>query len=282
MQVQAAKTLIRREVLRQVIAPTRVLASRMMLYYVDRAGFTRPWISVKNAIAELAEAGTIVAEDIDGTHWYRLPRVQEEKLDKARERNVPVFRAWTGALPPGAGHAEHLWRKAFALEGWVVADRPMIVECPSPDDGDAAHAEKHEIDVYATLPLEGHIIACEVRNGPGEGWVGPDVVRDWKLTRAQRNIRHHFSAMAQLGLTPMLAAPYVDPSFYYFQYQFEGVHARYLYHVFDPKDAEVAQSIRETFRIGHVWAESDPPNAFRAFVRRLPSIIEGPPQPELP
>jgi hypothetical protein len=52
-----------------------------------------------------------------------------------------------------------------------------------------------------------------VKNGPGEGWIGPDVVRDWKLSTAQRRIRHHFTAMAAGGLTPMLAAPFVDPSF---------------------------------------------------------------------
>jgi hypothetical protein len=118
-----------------------------------------------------------------------------------------------------------------------------------------------------------HAHDAQPANAPGEGWIGPDVVRDWKLTRAQRGIRHHFSAMHSLGLTPMLAAPYIDPSFYHFQTQFDGVHARYLYQVFDPHDAGIAQSIKEVFRIGHVWAEHDPPNALVQFVRRLPQII---------
>jgi hypothetical protein len=44
--------------------------------------------------------------------------------------------------------------------------------------------------------------------------------------------------------------------------------------VFDPWDAKVAAAVKETFGIGHVWAEPSPPQNFRLFVRRLPRMIE--------
>lgn len=56
-----------------MLAPSRVLMTRLMLYYVDRYGFTRPWISAKNALAELAQAGDVVPEDIDGTPLVPAP-----------------------------------------------------------------------------------------------------------------------------------------------------------------------------------------------------------------
>jgi hypothetical protein len=113
-QLQAAKSLVRREVLRQVIAPLRVLATRMVLYYVPRTkGFTRPWISVRNGVASLRESNAIVGEEIDNVLWYHLPRVKRDKLDEARQRNVPVYTAWIKSLGRGGAHAEELWRAAF-------------------------------------------------------------------------------------------------------------------------------------------------------------------------
>lgn len=273
-QLQAAKTLVRREVLRQVFAPARVVLCRMMLYYLPRyRGFDRPWISTKNAIASLEKSGAIVPEDVDGVKWYHLPRVQRDRLAAARARNVEVYDGWTASLDHGAAWAEKLWRAAFSAEGWVVPSSQVLIPCPALDDGDAVHVEQHEIDVYATLPGTIWSVACEVRSGPGEGWVGPDVVRDWKLTKAQRNIRHHFRAVSSIGLTPMLAAPFVDPSFYVFQTEYRGVHAKYLYYVFAPEDAPVAADVKDAFRIGHVWAGEEPPGAFVSYVRRLPSVL---------
>lgn len=270
-QLQAAKSLVRREVLRQVIAPLRVISARMMLYYVARRGFTRPWVSVRNAVASLAETGALVPEEIDGVLWYHLPRVKRDKLNEARGRKVPVYDAWDECLGRGGAHAEELWRIAFRQAGWVVPVKATLVRCPDP--AIATHAEDHEIDVFPSLPRR-YAVACKVKNGPGEGWVGPDVVRDFKLTKAQLNIQHHFEAMGSINLTPMLAAPFVDPSFYPFQARHDGVHAKYLYHVFNPADAGVAQSVKETFKIGHVWAQDEPPGNFERFVVRLPDLID--------
>lgn len=44
--------------------------------------------------------------------------------------------------------------------------------------------------------------------------------------------------------------------------------------MFNPKDAEVAAAVKETFHIGHVWAKPPPPQNFQAFVRRLPEMID--------
>jgi hypothetical protein len=248
-----------------------VIAARAMLYYVPRyKGFSRPWVSVKNAIASLADDGAIVPEDVAGTRWYHLPRVKAKKLADVREAKIAVYRAWDAALGRAGTHAEVLWRLAFRQADWVVPIKPTLVPCPDP--AGSSHASEHEIDVFATLPGR-YSVACEVKNGPGEGWLGPDIIRDVKLTDAQKNIRHHFRSMAALGLTPMLAAPFVDPSFYPFQAQHNGVHARYLYHVFHPTDAATASLVREVFRIGHVWSEPEPPPNFHAFVQRLPGVL---------
>lgn len=284
-QLQAAKSLVRREVLRQVIAPLRVIATRMVLYYVPRTkGFTRPWISVRNAVAGLRESGAIVGEEIDDVLWYHLPRVKRDKLDEARQRNIPVYAAWIKSLGRGGAHAEELWRAAFRGAGWIVPVKQTLVPCPDP--AKSTHKKDHEIDVFASLPAQ-YSVACEVRNGIGEGWVGPDVVRDFKLTKAQMNIRHHFEAMSSLGMTPMLAAPFVDPSFYPFQARHDGIHAKYLWNVFHPSDVAVAQTVKEVFRIGHVWASEEPPDNFGRFVARLPDMIDkirlaGHPWEELP
>ncbi len=271
-QLQAAKTLVRREVLRQVYVPLRVIAARLMLYYIPHyEGFDRPWISVRNAVSALRDSGAIVPENMGGENWYHLPRAKPEKLQLARERKPPVYNAWTTALPRGGGHAEVLWRAAFEDEGWVVPDRAVQVRCPDPSR--ALHTERHEIDVYATLGGS-YTVACEVKNGAAEGWVDPQLPSKVKITKQQLMVLHHFEAMDAMSLVPMLAAPFVDPSFYRFQARHGGVHARYLYHVFDPRDAEVAAAVKETFRIGHVWAEPSPPQNFRLFVRRLPEMIE--------
>jgi hypothetical protein len=247
-------------------------------------GFTRPWVSVRNAVASLSNTGGIVPEEIDGIVWYHLPRVKRAKLDEARDRNVPVYTAWADCLGRAGAHAEELWRVAFRNAGWVVPVKATLVPCPEPTN--ATHTADHEIDVLATLPAQ-YAVACEVKNGPGEGWVGPDVVRDYKLTRAQKNVRHHFEAMASLHMTPMLAAPFVDPSFYPFQARHDGVHAKYLYHVFHPSDADTAQAVKDAFRIGHVWSSENPPANFGGFVDRLPGVIDkilsaGHPWEELP
>jgi hypothetical protein len=271
-QLQAAKSLVRREVLRQVIAPLRVIATRMVLYYVPRTkGFTRPWVSVRNAVPSLSKAGAIVSEQIDGVPWYHLPRVKRDKLDEARDRKVPIYAAWTGCLGRGGAQAEELWRLAFRGAGWIVPLKATLIPCPNPKG--ASHAEDHEIDVFASLPGR-YTVACEVKNGPAEGWIDPDVVQDLRLTGAQLNVRHHFEAMNSLGMTPMLAAPFVDPSFYPFQARHGGVHAKYLYHVFHPSDAAVAQAVKDVFRIGHIWASDEPPANFGAFIARLPNVID--------
>jgi len=243
-----------------------------MLYYIPHyKGFDRPWISVRNAVTALRNSGAIVPEKASDENWYHLPRTKPEKLQLARETKPPVYNAWSNALSRGGGHAEVLWRAAFEAEGWVVPDKAVQVLCP--DSSRALHTERHEIDVYATLGGS-YTVACEVKNGPAEGWVDPELPSDVKLTKQQRMVLHHFEAMNKMGLVPMLAAPFVDPSFYRFQARHGGVHARYLYHVFDPRDAEVAAAVKDTFRIGHVWAESSPPQNFRLFVRRLPEMIE--------
>ena len=271
-QLQAAKTLVRREVLRQVYVPLRVIAARLMLYYIPHyKGFDRPWISVRNAVAALRDSGAIMPEKVGDENWYHLPRTKPEKLQLARETQPPVYNAWSNVLPRGGGHAEVLWRLAFEAEGWVVPDKAVQVRCPH--SSRALHAERHEIDVYATLGRS-YTVACEVKNGAAEGWVDPELPSEVKLTKQQHMVLHHFEAMNELGLVPMLAAPFVDPSFYRFQARHGGVHARYLYHVFDPRDAKVAAAVKETFRIGHVWAEPSPPQNFRLFVRRLPQMIE--------
>jgi hypothetical protein len=48
-------------------------------------------------------------------------------------------------------------------------------------------------------------------------------------------VLHHFEAMDEMNLVPMLAAPFVDPSFYPFQARHGGVHARYLYTCSTPR-----------------------------------------------
>jgi hypothetical protein len=243
-----------------------------MLYYIPHyKDFDRPWISVRNAINELSERGAIVAEKVGGAEWYHLPRVKPEKLQLARETKPPIYNAWSEALNRGGGHAEVLWRAAFEAEGWVVPDKAVRVRCP--DSSQALHTERHEIDVSATLGGS-YAVACEVKNGPGEGWVDPELPSEGKLSRQQQMVLHHFQAMDEMDLVPMLAAPYVDPSFYPFQARYGGIHARYLYHVFDPRNAEVAAAVKETFHIGHVWAEPSPPQNFQAFVRRLPEMID--------
>lgn len=80
--------------------------------------------------------------------------------------------------------------------------------------------------------------------------------------------------MSTLGMTPMLAAPFVDPSFYPFQARHDGIHAKYLWNVFHPSDAAVAQTVKEVFRIGHVWAKEEAPDNFERFVARLPDMID--------
>jgi hypothetical protein len=244
-----------------------------MLYYIPQyKGFDRPWISVRNAVRELSESGTIAAETVGETDWYHLPRVKPKKLQLARETNPPVYDAWTKTLNHGrsGGHAETLWRTAFEDEGWVVPNKGLKVRCPNPSR--ALHADLHEIDVLAIRGI--YTVACEVKNGAAEGWVDPELPSEEKLKRQQQQVLHHFEAMDEMGLVPMLAAPFVDPSFYPFQARHGGVHASYLYHVFDPRDAKVAAAVKETFRIGHVWAKPSPPQNFRLFVRRLPQMIE--------
>jgi len=74
-----------------------------------------------------------------------------------------------------------------------------------------------------------------VKNGPGEGWVDPELPSGGKLSRQQQMVLHHFEAMDEMNLVPMLAAPFVDPSFYPFQARHGGVHARYLYTCSTPR-----------------------------------------------
>jgi hypothetical protein len=210
-QLQAAKTLVRREVLRQVYAPLRVISVRLMLYYIPQyKGFDRPWVSVRNAVAELRNSGAIVPEKVGDENWYHLPRAKPEKLQLARETKPPVYNAWSTALRRG-GHAEVLWRAAFEAEGWVVPDKAVKVLCPDPPP--TLHTERHEIDVFAILPGL-YTVACEVKNGPSEGWVDPELPSEVKLTKQQHMVLHHFEAMDEMGFVPMLAAPFVDPSFY--------------------------------------------------------------------
>lgn len=274
-EIRAARTLVRREVLRQVLAPDRVVISRLVLYYLTkRLDFQRPWMSAKNALYRLANEERIVSEDIDGTKWYRLPRVSRAKLDAALETKPPLYDAWTHALQASGSHAEDLWRQAFRDEGWVVPIGNPRLLCPLPDDPEGAHSSEHELDVWATYPARGYTVACEVKNRANEGWIDPDVVSEARRNRSMASIRHHFRSMAAIGLTPMLAAPFVDPSFYAFQATYQGVHARYLYHVFAPEYAATAERVKAEFRIGHVWASEGPPPNFRKFVRRLPPLLD--------
>lgn len=274
-QERAAKPLVRREVLRQVLAPSRVLVSRVLLYYVPRySGFSRPLMSVQNALTGLEGNGTLTVERHADAKWYRLPNVKKEKLERARAEKVPVYEEWNNAHQRAGDHAESLWRSAFRAEGWTVPPHRVRFVCPQPEDPDATHSQEHEVDVHAYRPDTGWAVACEVKNGLGEGWLGPNIVQDRKLNKQERAVRHHFAAMPELGLVPMLAAPLVDGSFYAFQNEYGGVHARYLYHVFDPSDAELAGKVRGQFRLGHVWAEREPPGNFRHFARRLPELLE--------
>lgn len=274
-QLQAAKPLVRREVLRQVLAPARVLIPRLLLYYLPRyRDFTRPLMSVQNALTALEESGKIRVERHADAKWYRLPNVKPDRLEEAREVKVPLYEQWDRAHQRGGAQAEEVWRAAFRAEGWTVPTKAVHFPCPNPDDPDAAHRKSHEVDVYARHPESGVSVACEVKNGLGEGWLDPSIVADWKLNRQEKTVRHHFASMPALGMVPMLAAPLVDPSFYAFQSKYGGVHARYLYHVFDPSDADLAAAVKEHFRLGHVWAEPDPPDNLRKFVRRLPALLD--------
>ena len=113
-----------------------------------------------------------------------------------------------------------------------------------------------------------YIVACEVQNGPGEGWVDPQLPSEEKLTKQQHMVLHRFEAMVQMSLAPMLAAPFVDPSFYRFQARDGGAHARYLYHVRPPgrrgsSDREGDISHRPP--VGEALAQN-----LGLFVRRLP------------
>jgi hypothetical protein len=176
-EVQAAKTLVRREVLRQVFVPAPILQARLVLYYLtDRRGFERPWISAKNAVSELEESGAIVPEKIEERTWYRLPHAQVAKVKEARERNVPAFTAWHNVRLRAGSHAEALWRRAFEAESWIVPrsvsgtkETGVRVICPRPNDGGADDTTHHEIDVLAQLPGR-YSVACEVKNGASEGW----------------------------------------------------------------------------------------------------------------
>lgn len=55
-QERAVRPLVRREVLRQVLAPTRVIGPRLVLYYLPPyKEIDRPWVSVRNALSSLEE-----------------------------------------------------------------------------------------------------------------------------------------------------------------------------------------------------------------------------------
>jgi hypothetical protein len=168
-RLQAAKTLVRREVLRQVYAPRRVLAARLMLYYIPHyKEFDRPWISVRNAINELSGRGAIVAEKVGRAEWYHLPRVKPEKLQWARETKPPVYNAWSDALNRGGGRqAEMLWRAAFEAEGWVVPNKGVQVRCPTRPRPSTTSATR----LMCSPPWVGRTqsLASEERTGRGLG-----------------------------------------------------------------------------------------------------------------
>lgn len=266
--------ILRREILNQVFAPRRVLLTRLVLYYLPRIReLTRPWASANYALSRLRNQGRIVPELVNGTNWYHLPNVASTKLEDARRNKVPVHDSWLRAQGRGGKHAEALWRKAFADAKWLVDLTSRRIVCPIRDDPDAPHTDDHEIDVYADKLPERLIIGAEVKHGFSEGWIDPDVVIDWKLTESMRALRHHFKAMTAVNVRPILLAPFVDPSFYVFQNKHRGLHARYLYSIFHPADARLAESVREHFKIGHVWAKAEPPANFHAFVARVPSLL---------
>lgn len=226
--------------------------TRLYLYYTPRYNLERPWMSAWNALVELENEGRMVPHCVDGTKWYHLPNVERAKLEAALQLKANVYRRWTYSrlLQRGGDHAGALWRQAFARNGWATEHSARLIICPLPEEG---RHERHEIDVYATKALATHVTICaEVKNGTSEGWIDPSIVMR-PLNNEMRGVKHHFEAMSALGFTPALFAPIIDRSFYAFQAQHHGLHVQCLYHVFDPADADVAQEVKTTFRLGHVW-----------------------------
>jgi len=117
------------------------------------------------------------------------------------------------------------------------------------------------------------MLAFECKNKLSDVFHSPDIFETPNDDHAQ--IRSHFQFCLSAGLTPILAAPLIDTSFFGFIQPYRGLACRLLFQYLPPANADLCLQIKHWFKLGHVIpaASDDLPQNIQSWISKIPSMI---------
>jgi len=247
--LERIKELILRELWEQAIAPEKIIKLRICLYSGLKSDYL--WSNIHYTIKQLKD------EDAIRTYqgWlYSEATLSEygmEYIEAEYSRKYEVYRRWNTAVLEGGHLLERLVRDYLNSQGIDVV--PQTVRL---------NGKEIKIDAYSP----DYKFAMEIKNKFSDTYVNPEAIRHPNQDHQQ--LIELFRYCKRRGFTPILMAPLIDNSFYYFAERYNGLCCRTLVQVVDADKAGLVREIKDEFQICHVKATNRLPSHIAKWLER--------------
>ena len=246
---------------KEIAVPRRVLRLRGHLY------LKIPWIETNDLVMSLL-SGSEVCQLPSDKRWLTLcsclnseGQFKSEYKDEF-EKKQALYNEWVGISQKMGYYAEDLVRHAFIDEGYSV----QKVTYQFADSLSGTKAVEIDADCIKT----GWHLGVQVKNVVSEVFIDPDKIK--QQTGIYKTLVKEFEFCSKNGITPILFAPFIDTSFYCFDYRHRGLHCQTLIQYFRPEDEDLCARVKEDLKFGNLRAVSELPQNARNWIKRIPTM----------
>jgi len=240
---------ILRELQGQIIAPERIIKLRICLYSELKSDYL--WSNIHYTIKQLKNEG--IVKTYQGWLYSEatLSEYGMEYIEAEYSRKYEVYRRWNTAASQGGYLLERLITNYLRSEGIDVVQQ--IVRW---------NGKELRIDIYSS----DYKLAMEVKNVFSDTYVNPEAIK--YPNQDHQQLIELFRYCKRRGFTPILMAPLIDDSFYYFAERYNGLCCRTLVQVVDADKAGLVREIKDEFQICHVKATNRLPSHIAKWLER--------------
>lgn len=208
---------------------------KIRLYKHKKVGKDYIWSKTHYAIKELLKNGEIIKYN----GWLVVKNVfdelEEQEIKRIYKRKKKIYDAWNDAARNGGYLLEDMVRDYLNSKGINVKKKSR-----------RWRGRKIKIDVYNPK------FAIEVKNVFSDEFVNPEAIK--KPNEDHKQIERLFKYCKSRGIKPILIAPLIDNSFYYFVRKYNGLFCRSFIQVIPSCESELKQKIAKEFRIKNIRA----------------------------
>lgn len=256
--------------------PLRLIRNHLVFYF---SNLNRPpgkmghipqlWIRTYYALRMAFEKGYLLQypkgdllQHPKADTWLYLPGTDDSVLEERFKQNSSTYDSWLKESKPIGYHAQSVVRSLLDFKSFRQTKNPPTFYLAS--------GQEVVPDAYTLTPIHA---AFEVKNGLSDVWSDPRPIRN--PSQDYQQILNHFQMCKQNRLIPGLIAPKLDPTFYDFAKDNNGLCFEFGFQIFHPDLVPLRDEICSNLGFCNIVVASEEPpypSEFAPFLKWLDTI----------